>query len=122
MPANHYIADRQKLAMHAVSTLHPGLLTNAANPFIGASGCVSCASRPTTFEAASVDIPATAKQLAEQRDLGIGWGMIVERYSGILNRYISQSQQILLALVATAFPLLVAGPFLFPFLFSVPCV
>jgi hypothetical protein len=72
MPADHFVAYREKALIGAIGTFDARFLAHAADPFVAASGLIPRPSRPPALESARIHLVAPPKQRTEQGDFGRG--------------------------------------------------
>ena len=74
MPPNRIVSYGKKTLVGAFGTFDSGLFADSLNPFITTYRRISCPARLAAFEAARVNIFASAKQRSEKCDFDISRG------------------------------------------------
>src|SRR5204863_5311550 len=78
VPSDHFIGDRQEAAVWALRAFDARLFADAAYPLVGACGCVAGLPCFPTLESAWIHVLAAAKERAEQCDLLVRRGELMD--------------------------------------------
>jgi hypothetical protein len=78
VPSDDVVGDREKASMVTLRALDPRLLTHAANPLVRARRGVARLAGLSALEASRIDGFATPEQRAEEGDLVLRRGLLVD--------------------------------------------
>src|SRR5436309_1318086 len=78
VPSDHFIGDRQEATVGTLRALYTRLFADAAYPLVGARGCVAGLPCFPTLESAWIHVLAPAKERAEQCDLFVRRGELMD--------------------------------------------
>ena len=87
MPADYLVCNGEKTAAWAFGALDPGLLAEAADPFVGAGRLIAGLAGPSALKAAGIDVVASTKERAEKRDLGLCRRMVIDPTTPLVLRH-----------------------------------
>jgi hypothetical protein len=80
MPTDYFISYRKKAAVRAPGAPDPAFPAEALNPLVRASWLIAGCTCFPALETARIDVIASAKEAAEQADLGGGLRMVINWY------------------------------------------
>ena len=78
VPPDHFIGDRQEATVGTLRALDARLFADASHPLVGAGGGVAGLSCFPTLESAWIHVLAPAKERAEQCDLFVRRGELMD--------------------------------------------
>ena len=84
MPANDFIRDAKKALIWTIRAFDPWLLAHAANPFVPAGGLVTGAAGLPALETPGIHVVSSAKERAEQCNLGGGRGIVSDNIGAMV--------------------------------------
>ena len=77
MRTDCFVGQGEKAAIGALSALDPALVAQVSNPLVCARGLVTIFACYSAFKTAGIDVVASAKEIAEQGNLGCRWRMMI---------------------------------------------
>ena len=87
MPADYLVCNGEKTAAWAFGALDPGLLAEAADPFVGAGRLIAGLAGPSALKAAGIDVVASTKERTEKGDLGLCRRMVIDPTTPLVLRH-----------------------------------